>query len=434
MSMRQLKNAHKALNRIVFPGFLVFLMMLFAFKVDVAAEKATSKSIDGALVKTEYKEDTSQDYGYDDFTNPDVPWKSVKTGGNDPVTAEIKPAAVANKIFFKSTATGKITVSPTQAGGSPQTVTLTGVAKGTSEIQANGGKESGPTTGKMKGAAYDELTETLAVRLVHEDNDDTQVIPVGQGKPNQTAITAGTNGTLDTTPAGDDAVSGTTIHTGADGICNTTKSGDDVQVIASGKGKSGEKCVGKGTNGKRDTKTSGDDSVSGEDIDTGADGICNTAANSTDIMSTNLGDAAITAKLEKVYGQAVWSWTLTRLPAKTVNFDLDLDGKIDVNTWMSVEMQVVRDECKDDTKDHNIFFVDNPSDGSCGFMNFNQRYGYVHVGQCTGTCNMSQVVCHELGHGNGLHHKPADSDNLMYNYCNGDPWRLRKDQWDQLNP
>ncbi|MGD8787183.1 MAG: hypothetical protein PVJ60_07150, partial [Phycisphaerales bacterium] len=82
-----------------------------------------------------------------------------------------------------------------------------------------------------------------------EQEDDVQVIPVGQGEPNQTAITAGPNSTLDTSPGGDDTVQGSTITTGPNGVCNTNVSGDDVQVIPVGQGKPYSIIITAGTDG-----------------------------------------------------------------------------------------------------------------------------------------------------------------------------------------
>jgi len=146
--------------------------------------------------------------------------------------------------------------------------------------------------------------------------------------------------------------------------------------------------------------------------------------------STDVSDAAITAALEKAYKQAVVAFTVTRLPAKTVEFDKNKDGKIDVNSWMSAEMRVIRDACKDDSYDFNIFLVDKPTDGSLGFMDFNQRYGFMHADNIKGD---ALVIAHEVGHAQGLPHTPSDAVNLMHP-TNLNVFKLRKDQWDKLNP
>jgi hypothetical protein len=149
-----------------------------------------------------------------------------------------------------------------------------------------------------------------------------------------------------------------------------------------------------------------------------------------------VSDAAIRRALGKVYKQAVVEFTLSRLPEMTVDFDLNKDGMIDVNSWMSAEMVVVRDNCKDDSYDFNLFLVDNPTDGSTGFMDFNQRYGFIHAGLSN---NAGQTIAHELGHGQGLPHEDDDAVNVMdpsaeANAGEFKKYRLRKPQWDKLYP
>lgn len=266
--------------------------------------------------KVEFKEHGTN-YGFDDYTDSTVPWKSVEKGKSDTVKAKITPADRATKAEFKSEDASKATVSPDKASADNETVTITGVNKGETEVKSTCG---GSELGKMKVKTYAQKTKTIAVRLVHEKN----------------------------------------------------------------------------------------------------------------YTSTNVSDAKIKAFLKKVYKQAVFEFKVTRLPAKKVEFDKNKDGKVDVNSWMSDEMKAIRDECKDDSYDHNIFLVDNPSDGSTGFMRFNQRYGFVHSDISS---RPESTLAHELGHGGfGLTHTPSDSDNIMYNYSSTTKWRLRKNQWDKVNP
>jgi hypothetical protein len=105
-------------------------------------------------------------------------------------------------------------------------------------------------------SGVDGIASTTAIE------DDIQVIPVGKGKPNATAITAGANGILDTAPSGDDGIVGNKITTGTDGICNSAKSGDDVQIIPVGKGAPNSIII---TAGPDDFMHSGDGNLAGDD-------------------------------------------------------------------------------------------------------------------------------------------------------------------------
>ena len=265
--------------------------------------------------KVEFKESNTV-YGWDDYTDPAVPWESVEIGKTTTAKAEITPAGKFAKVQFTSSRPSNVTVLPATAGSDSQVLTYTGVANGESEIKANCGSSK---LGQMRVKTYTRKVKTVAVRLVNEKN-----------------------------------------------------------------------------------------------------------YNSTDIP-----DADIKARLKKVYDQAVVEFTLTRLPAKTVEFDKNKDGKIDVDSWMSDEMKAVRDACKDDSYDFNIFLVDKPSDGSFGFMDLNQRYGFVHADS---TSTALKSLSHELGHGQGLTHRQGDTDNLMKQGEGDNMWRLRKDQWDVINP
>ncbi|MCH8121311.1 MAG: hypothetical protein IIC00_16495 [Planctomycetes bacterium] len=209
--------------------------------------------------------------------------------------------------------------------------------------------------------------------------------------------------------------------------------GDDVQVIQVNKGQPIQTCITAGTNTKRDTNTSGDDGVSGENIHTGADGICNTTADNTDDMSTDPYTAAVLQNFlnSTVYNQAVVNWSeVVKLSDMTVNFDLNRDGDIDVSSWTTAEMDVVINQCKDDDYEYNIFLVDNPNDGSTGFMNTGQMYGFIHADNATWD---TQTTAHELGHGAfSLPHTRFDTVNLMHVTEGVSKTRLRKYQWDLI--
>lgn len=271
-------------------------------------------------MKVQFKERGTY-YGWDNHTSSVTPAKSVRAGYTDTVLAAISPADSYSSCAFKSMSTAYATVSPAKAASASQTVTIKGIAKGSSQIQARNGTT---VLRKMNAYTYNKMTKSVAVTLVHKKG-------TGAGDPGY--------------------------------------------------------------------------------------------------VSTNIPTADITAMLQKVYKQAVRGWTVVRLPSKSVAFDLNKDGKIDVESWMSAEMRVIRDACKS-SHAYNIFIVSHPTDGSTGFMSFNQKYGFIHAD----TGGNSRTVAHELGHGLGLVHTPADAINIMYNYTSTTKWRLRKGQWDTVNP
>ncbi len=102
-------------------------------------------------------------------------------------------------------------------------------------------------------------------------------------------VSAGPNGTLETSPSGDDVVTGTNIRNGPNHACNTVRTGDDKQDVDNKVG-----CVGFGGNGTRDTTPAGDDFtvMNGSTevyIAAGADFICNTTATGDDLQIAPVG-------------------------------------------------------------------------------------------------------------------------------------------------
>ncbi len=279
----------------------------------VGASCAASKD---CPTKVEFKEHNTI-YGFDDYTNSSVPWKSVEKGKSDTVKVKITPAGKFANVQFTSSDTAKVTVSPATAASDSQIVTVKGVANGEAEIKATCG---GSVLGTMKVKTYTKKTKTVAVRLVHEKN----------------------------------------------------------------------------------------------------------------YTSTDVSEADIESFLKKVYNQAVFEFVITKLSAKTVEFDLNKDGKFEDNNWMSTEMRTLINECKDDSYNFNIFLVNNPAYvGGTGFMRLNQKYGFVYPDN---SGKPVSTLAHELGHGSfRLSHTSGDSDNIMYDYASTSKWRLRKDQWDMIH-
>ncbi|MFA5239263.1 MAG: hypothetical protein WC476_06095 [Phycisphaerae bacterium] len=382
------------------------------------------------LIKVDFLSDADQKYGWDSFSST-VPWKSVKVGDTDKCVAEIGPVEKADRVYFKSLQPGNVTVSPMQASGSPQNVTLSGVAEGESQVWSRWDSVDGVDLSQLSVAAYQQDEYTLAVCVVNEEDDDEQVIPVGHGKPNQTAITAGADANLTTVPGGDDMIVETTITTGADGICNTIADVNDAQVIPTNQGKPNEICITAGVNAFRDSVPAGDDQPGGDNITTGADGICNTTADNTDEMSTDpYSEAALKDYLNNtVYNQAIVKWTtVEKLPAMTVNFDLDRDGKLDVGSicWED-EPQAIINQCDPGGYHKIVFIVNNPDHSYCGVSGKGDRYAFIFP-----NVSSSELIttAHELGHATfELDDLTDDGQNLMYYSDQYDGTELRKWQW-----
>lgn len=393
--------------------------------------------------KVAFKEDPNQKYGFDNYgVDSLMPWKSVMTGDNDIVIAQTTPAPDYSHMFFKSTEPGNISLSPNKASSGTQKITVTGHFKGSSELQANGDYAEGININKMKVASYNGLAKTVAIILVAEANDDEQQIDLGFGSVDEIAIEAGINNVIDSSPAGDDNIVGNTIKTGDNGICQTLALLDDVQIIKVDSGKANSVCIYNGANNFWDTKQKlGDDKFDGRYLLTGPNGICNTVANDSNIVSTDVNISDVEVYLKKTYDQAAIVWTVTPLGDCLCNYDLNRDDSLDVDTWMSSEMKVIRDSCGNSAYDRNIFLVNKSSDASLGFMESYQRYGYIHADQSPTPDN---TIAHELGHSLGLLHtyekstRPVpsalirDQDNLMHPYPTS--FKLRKAQWDIINP
>jgi LysM repeat protein len=149
-------------------------------------------------------------------------------------------------------------------------------------------------------------------------------------------------------------------------------------------------------------------------------------------------DTDISEFLKKVYEQAVFEFKLTRLPEMTVSFDLDEDGSLNDTSWMTKEMAVIRDRCKNDRYDYNVFIVSKSLYGFAGMAERPKgseppsKYVYVFSDE---NKTPSKVVAHELGHAAfEFGHEPEDRENVMSQGEGNYKWRLRKRQWDKINP
>lgn len=276
----------------------------------------------------------------------------------------------------------------------PATINVAGHSYGaqTAIIPVIGGSKNDTTQLKVK--CYKLLTKKVAIVVVHEQNDDIQLVTMGGSTKHDTTriVGWGKNKFLDTNPSGDDYIYYDIRH--ADSV-----------IVA------------------------------------GANKICETNAVSRSKPSTDVPSRVLLETfLNEIYGQGVIQWTVDRtIYSKAINFDLNRDGKVNVYDFTNVEAKKISDSCRV-AGQYSLFFVDNPSDGSNGMMDKGISYGFIH-GNVTTT--VYQTCAHELGHGafslsHPFHEFPSfpkggkDTNNIM-NYGSSRD-RLRKYQWDKSNP
>lgn len=359
-------------------------------------------------------------------------------GGTNNVRATIVPAAQATRVGFDSANTGIATVTPAAATGSPQVLQIGGVTNDETLIRARTATSGILRT--LTAGGKPRLDRTLVIHAVTEQNDDVQVVPIGRGEPNQTCVTAGTD-ELNTTRGGDDVLVGTTsIHTGTNGICDSFAAADDVQVIAVGQGRPNRLCVGQGANGFRDTLDSqiqGDDAVAGNDINSGANGICQTLPNATnaaaplDVPTA----AAVQTHLNAVWGlQANVFFTVTRADVIR-NYDLNRDGDLsDPPDFSSFDEVDAMTAGITSTANYNIYFVRSYSH-PVAYTEVTRDEAYIgDAKQATSTA--VYVVAHEMGHLLGrIGHDNSSNLNLMFGGDLGtNPCEVRRADWRAVNP
>lgn len=387
------------------------------------------------VVEVEFQRDGNCS-GFDDTLNP--PWIMAPVNDTNTALAVIDPSSAASQVDFISLDTGKATVSPSSASTSPQIVSVTGVSHGDTAVQS---KLAGPYSvcATLNVAAKSRIDKTIAIHAITEENDDIQVIPVGQGQPNQICITAGTNGVINSATNGDDVATSGTITTGPNGICETAASGDDLQVIAVGNGKANAIGITPGTNSFRDTPTAaGDDAISGDNFITGANGISETSANAMNLVPLNVPSSST---LQDYLNNTTWGkqanihFSVSRYDS-AINYDLNRDANL-ADPWLLsatwAEINVITSTAQVSSVDYNIYYVKNyeypvalsdPQRGEAWI-------GDLHSGSTV------YVSAHEIGHllGRVGHFGARVGIELMGNTDSAaSPCQIIKTDWDYVNP
>jgi len=100
----------------------------------------------------------------------------VKTGGTNTANAQIAPAGATSNISFESDDTAKATVSPATSSGTPQAITVTGVAKGEANILA---KQTGTASvlATLRVSIKDNLPKTVEVHKITDTANTPNLVP-----------------------------------------------------------------------------------------------------------------------------------------------------------------------------------------------------------------------------------------------------------------
>jgi hypothetical protein len=368
--------------------------------------------------------------GFDATVMP--PAIMAPVGGTNMGNAIVTPAASASDVKLVSVAAGTATVAPAALSASPQMITVSGVAAGGTQIQAKPASGPDSVLATLQVDVKNSLTKKVAIHAITEQNDDVQTVPVGKGQPNQPCIGPGANGVIDTAPGGDDVKTGTSITTGPDGICNTAKTGDDVQVIPVGQGAPNGPCVGAGANAFRDTAAAaGDDVIAGNDINSGPNGICETAANQTNLVPMN---APTAAALQDYLNNTIWGkqanvmFTVTRSDF-TVNYDLNRDGGL-ADAPLD-EVNAISAVAKDATADINVYYVKALEVPQATTV-IGLHLTWIQDTHVNSTVNVS---AHEIGHELGIAYESMDPIDVMLSFGSAtNPCNVKQRDWNTVNP
>jgi hypothetical protein len=330
------------------------------------------------VVKIEFEEDPNQKWGFDE-NNPEtendypsflttpvqgIKWKSLQVeSGQDNIIINVQPQGAERAITFTPLSPTLQVINFTPINDTKHKLSVMATAIGEQDIMFYVG-HFGDDIMRVKcyGVSKRQEPRKANVIIVHESNDDIQVIPYGYETPDKTAvvISSGNNRFLDSKygyVGGDDQI----IY---DGI-----TGDSV-VIA------------------------------------GENQICESYAYNTDVRTTLISGTRLQDTLNKYYSQSGYEWIVTDVREVTINFDLNKDGKVDVTVWETAEMKAISDNIDINATTFSIIVVDNSNDESSGFSEFLERnpeqISFVHP---VNASNIYMTICHELGHGAfGLRH------------------------------
>ena len=108
--------------------------------------------------------------GFDDFSEPDILWASVRENSSDALLVEIRPEDSAEGVYFKSLDESEVTVFPDRAREGNQLLTLIGQDNGETEVEINCGDTDGHNLKRLNVACYPLNRASVGIRIVHEEN------------------------------------------------------------------------------------------------------------------------------------------------------------------------------------------------------------------------------------------------------------------------
>ena len=310
-------------------------------------------------------------------------------------------------------------VAPTESQQSPEILTITGSGPWAQDENGYEGTLQVQQVDALNLVVYKKRSLTLAVHAITLINDDVDSgIALGNGKPNTICIRKGEGqGILWTSQTGgDDVLDFNGINTGANGICETEKTDPrDEQVIPMGKGEPHAVIVQPGPNGILNTAANGsgmqnvsrdedgnilevhdDDTVVGETITTGADGIRETPLVKAAQAPVNVPTKAqLQEKLDKVFSkQANIDFEVQYVNHVNIAYDVGdqagehphhvamqhPNGKFDYftgnkqgATGLSPEEELVRAMAYDENADFNLYYFGSKISGFIYLFNISKQ-------------------------------------------------------------
>jgi len=144
-----------------------------------------------------------------------------------------------------------------------------------------------------------------------------------------------------------------------------------------------------------------------------------------------------------VYNQAVVKWTVADdVTVTNAHWDLNGDGKIEVDPYTNSEMSVILNSCTDTNFDMNVFLVKTSvSNSVVGWAEIQEpashpetAFIFTDAANQVTAAKRAQAIAHEIGHAMfSLHHITNDTSNLMWRHINQAGTHLRRVQWQKIN-